>query len=183
MTRRPKIAALDLLCSLLLVVLVLIAPEQPKSKPSIETLGSYAIAIEWPPGDDDIDLHVMSPDGCVTYFANSDNCPGVNLERDDLGEYNDSVTVNAERTIIRQATPGEYVANVHGYRLAHRTRTVIVRFYRLAGKDTLLRTDHVTLSSTGDERTVFRFTLNKDGQVAGYSSLPKHLVQNQRVWP
>ncbi len=172
--RRPKIAAVDLLCSLLLVILVLIAPPPEPAHRAIDTLGQYAIVASWPPGDNDADVYVRDPAGNVVYFAN-EAAGLMHLEHDDLGDYMDVRGVNHERVILRGVIPGEYVVNVHGYRLT-RSVTVNVGLFRLAGADRRLRAGRVTLPATGAERTAFRFTVGPQGLVTGYSTLPRHLV-------
>jgi hypothetical protein len=176
MTRRPKIAAVDLLCSLLLVILVLIAPPPEPAHKAIDTFGAYAIVITWPPGNDDVDLYLRVPTGAVVYFANQE-VQGAALERDDVGILNDQgVNANGERVIVRRASTGEHIVNVHAYRIT-RPVTVTARFYRIAGADKLLRTQTVELHATGSERTLFRFTTNQQGMVTGYSTLSRRLVR------
>ena len=88
--------AIDFLCCILLVVYTLIAP--PPKPAAIETLGLYAVTIEWPAGmHSDIDLYVGAPDGEVAYYANSD-ARAVTLEHDDLGAPDKR---NFERSVIR----------------------------------------------------------------------------------
>lgn len=158
--------AIDFLCCLLLVVYTLIAP--PAKPTQIETLGFYAITIEWQRGSaSDVDLYVRAPSGEIVYFANSDGAY-VSLEHDDLGEPD---AANRERAIIRQLDPGEYVVNVHGYRLNERSLPVVVTLWRLRGEDRKLRTKTVRVAD-GGETTAFRFRPPRR-----FSDLPARFVR------
>ena len=164
-------AAIDCLCCLLLVVYVLIAPvAKKKADPTVATPGLIAVAIEWPSGDDDVDLYVRDPLGNIVWFGATSGGL-MHLEHDDLGLYNDqvasrTVTRNGERVVLRGVTPGEYVANAHMYRKGTRGETPVrAELWRLMGDDTLVKEATVMLRDYGDQGTEFRFTVDARGRV------------------
>lgn len=180
MRARSPIAwcAIDTLCSLLLVIYVMIAPPPKHHRPpSIPTFGSYAIVMTWPGSNqDDVDLHVVSPDGEDAYFA-SPSTRDMNLEHDDIPGYDVKEKTHHERTIIRAAQRGEYVVNAHLF--GKRTPgpvSVTVTLYRLRGSDKTIITERFTLFGGGQEHTAFRFTLNGAGDISSINHLQKRLI-------
>lgn len=154
-TRRPNVAALDLLSALLCVfVAFALLLEIPSRRAEIETLGLYAVVMRWPDGSlSDVDLYVRDPRARVVYFGNSDS--GVlYLEHDDLGHPD---RLNYERALVRELVDGEYVVNVHAYNLWERV-PVTVELWRLRGTDRLIYRTEVVLQRRGQEETAFRFT-------------------------
>ncbi len=177
-------AALDLAACLILVIYVLIAPPPKKhTPPSIATLGLYAVTATWSDNsNDDVDLYVQAPGGRVVYYANP-NAEQMQLEHDDIGcAYNSGYLVghtckNYERIVLRQTEAGEYIVNVNMFvKRDKNPQPVTVQLYRLAGHDKLVRTDKFTLVLTGDEKTAYRFTVDAQGKIIGYSNLPKSLA-------
>jgi hypothetical protein len=186
LTPRPFVVVVDFLAALVVVLfgIVQLAVFDQKAKPSVDAEGMYMVRVDWAPGPNDVDTYVESPSGGVTFFA-APNVGLVHLERDDLGVQGDSadqvaVKVNEERMTLRGAVPGEYVVNLHGYHLVGRV-AVRVRLYRLRGSDRVVHEQRVVLAEQGDEQTAFRFTLDGQGAVAGYSRLPKTLVGKMRA--
>jgi hypothetical protein len=188
-TRRgiSQIFVVDFLSALVLLLfaVVKLAVFDPKHQPPrIDTYGLYAVTVAWPPtSNDDVDTYVQDPGGEIAYFLNPD-AGLMHLEHDDLGRTNDSldgvvVNHNGERVILRGATPGEYVVNVHMYEKKDPGPTrVELELYRLRGQDTPVLHRSITLNRRGDERTAFRFTLNAAGDVTDRNELPKKLVEN-----
>lgn len=178
-------AAIDMLGCLLLVLLVLMQPTTRRTPPRIETDGQYAVTIEWADGSpNDVDLYVEDPDNNVCYFG-ADHISLMNLENDDLGNKSDSqrkvkLRGNHERIIMRGSVTGEYTVNVHMFQRdgGPNPERVRVRIWRLRGDDTMVRTQIVELRGEGDQQTAFRFTLNANGDITGFSRLSKDLVGN-----
>lgn len=166
--------AIDFLSCLILVVYVLIAPPVEKHKPTIETLGSYAIVLTWPDNlNVDIDLYVESPDGDLVWFAQGTSA-GMHLERDDLGKIHDDGKTNGERVVIRSVVRGEYAASAHGYRAGGEV-PVTATLYKIAGEDARVYTRSFSVRPK-EEETAFRFSLNANGMVRDVNTLPKRLV-------
>lgn len=179
-------AAIDFLCCLLLVVYTLIAPPV-KNHSSINTLGYYAVVVDWKSGSpDDVDTYVQDPHDNIVNFI-TPQAGLMHLEQDDLGTgisntdisggKTTEITTNEERVIIQGIIPGEYTVNVQMYaKRAPGPQYVTVKLYRLTGQDTALVSSKVVLYKSGDERTAFRFTLNSSGQMCCVNHLKKELV-------
>lgn len=196
---RPQIFGktlfVDLMMSTLVVVTALLMAskqvdkeEEQKKQTHLATDGLYAIVLTWPDGsNDDVDLYVKSPLDKVVFFQNKGaEVDLMHLENDDLGSRRETVNTaggalkvvqNEERVIIQGAIPGEYVVNAQMYAKHDPGPTPIkVSLYALRGSDTELKVAERTLNQSGDEVTAFRFTLDADGEVTGYSDLPISLV-------
>ena len=100
------------------------------------------------------------------------------LEQDDLGTRSDTdpKAVNRERVVIRSILPGEHIVNVHAYGLRRPPVTVKVELWRLQGADRRLYSVRIRLAATGDERTAFRFSLDRSGALQNLNRLPASLV-------
>ena len=110
----PAFAAIDFLSCLLVVFVAVALTSRP---PQVKTYGAYAVVITWPPGLDDIDLYVRDPAGAISFFGKT-QVDQMQLEHDDLGTGNTGyahATDNQERTVVRSATPGQWIANVRLY--------------------------------------------------------------------
>src|SRR5579862_1717756 len=106
----PAFAAIDFL-SCLLVVFVAVA--LTSARPQVTTYGSYAVVMTWPSDGNDVDLYVRDPAGNIAFFAKS-QVGEMQLEHDDLGTSTTGYgkgKQNEERTIIRTATPGQWVVD------------------------------------------------------------------------
>lgn len=169
--RGPGMAVVEF-CTALIAVLLTIAHHPA----AIDTLGVYAVKITWPAGDNDVDLYLRDPQGAICFFA-APQVAQMQLEHDDLGVTGSGYgRLNSERTIVRSATPGEYVANVQLYRRGVPGAAAIpvtVELWRLRGDDTMVAHRVVLLRRDGDERTVFRFRLSQAGDIAGVAELPQ----------
>lgn len=175
-------AVIDFLCCLLLILFVWAHPKVEENKSSIETPGKYIIQITWPTGmDNDVDLWVQNPKGDKVWFADQD-LGLMHLEHDDLGLYNDVggtriVVENTERVVIRGIFPGEYIVNVHLYKRNDIGPTpVTVELFRVVGQDKKIISKEVLLINQGDEKTAFRFTLNRNERVTDINELQTSLV-------
>src|SRR3954447_13234064 len=173
----PAFAAIDFL-SCLLVVFVAVA--LTSTRPQVKTYGSYAVVMSWPHAGDDIDLYVRDPGGEISFFGRA-QVAEMQLEHDDLGTTATGYGKgkhDVERTVIRRATPGQWVVDAHLYRRRGGTEPipVTVSLWDLRAEDHLLTTRHIVVRKTGEERTPFRFTVDATGNVTGYSYVPISLT-------
>ena len=170
-------ATVDTLSCLLLVVLAAINPPLDPARAALETYGRYAVVLTWPAGDNDVDTWYASPDGRRVWF-NDSRSTVAHLEQDDLGTRSDTdpKAVNRERVVIRSILPGEHIVNVHAYGLSQPPVTVKVELWRLQGADRRLYSVRIRLTTTGDERTAFRFSLDRSGVLQNLNRLPASLV-------
>ena len=175
----PAFAAIDFL-SCLLVVFVAVA--LTSSPPQVKTYGDYAVVITWAKGENDVDLYLRDPAGETSYFEKPQVGP-MQLEHDDLGTAQTGyarAATNQERTVIRTATPGQWIANVSLYSRDSGTNPipVAITLWDLRGNDRVVYSDTRSLSRQGDEKTAFRFTIDKSGSAGGISHLPTSLTSS-----
>lgn len=191
----PGIAYLDLLVNLLMVFVVLVAllvtlVKPTVGKPSIETLGTVAVVMTWPENDNsDIDLWMQNPNGVIAFFGNT-SAGYMFLEHDDLAYFKvKGETKHYERMIIQQSINGEYVVNIMLYRKGDTSENVdahipvTITLWRLRGNDEVITVVHLTLDTTGQEKTAFRFSLNDAGEISHVNHLQKKLLGKEQQSP
>jgi len=137
--------------------------------------GNVIAAVEWPPGNTDIDLWVMGPGEIVPVGYSNKSGLLWNLLRDDLGTSPDATPSNYENAYTRGVIPGEYVVNVHCYRCPILPQKVDVEISIQMVEDEgrppsmqkssmkIIATTAVTLRQNGEELTALRFELTKGG--------------------
>jgi hypothetical protein len=131
--------------------------------------GNLTFEIQWPVGSpSDLDLWVQPPgDRPIGYSRKTGK--SCDLVRDDLGAGHDQASRAMEVVVCRQATAGEYIANVHAYRFEEANAIpvkLLVRGLRSeSGSIETLLTRSVTLGRMGQEVTAVRFMIGPDGQI------------------
>lgn len=164
--------------SLFIIAFLLINPIAKEG--IIDPKSQVMIMVEWPKRSIvDIDTWIRGPDGTVVSYQKKDG-KYIVLERDDLGDANDSVIVdgklvtvfrNVEMAMINQLIPGEYVVNLHNYSSATKQELVeankeeyptpvSIRIMQLDPFKIIYETA-VTLKFR-DEKTVLTFRVNDD---------------------
>lgn len=151
------------------LLLPYVNPIAKKSDQETKAPGNLIVEMIWPDeSSDDIDLWVKAPgDDPVGYS----NMAGryFNLLRDDLGTMNDITGLNYENAYTRGIPSGEYVVNVNLYQSKTSIYPVHVRVIVSvkagAGSMVQILTRTVKLNYTGHEITVFRFTMNEEGNL------------------
>ena len=152
----------------------------------IDPKAEYIITVTWPDfSPDDVDTWIEDPDGQILWFRNTQSGL-LHLDRDDRGMVNDTITVNGELlenplnqeiATIRGVIKGEYVVNVHYYATeTGKPVDVTIRLDKVNPRLEVIYYGTVTLEKKGDEKTVLRFTINRDGEVSNINFLPKQLV-------
>lgn len=166
---------LPVLIFVILVLLMIVTPI-PTKKEAEENkspfAGSVMIEARWPDGiDADVDLWVMGPDGTPVGYSNKGGHL-FNLLRDDLGKLADATKKNEEMSIARGLISGEYVVNLHLYRNNEGIQPIPVDVlvyvspkYGEAAQPVLITGNPALLQRVGQEITVFRFSLDKQGRV------------------
>jgi hypothetical protein len=161
----------DLLIALLVVFMAMAAlalVAATKATRAGVTQGDLVITIDWrgsPAAD--VDAWVLAPgDAPVGFHHPSDaHC---NLLRDDLGRDLDPASMAQEEVVCRAAPAGEYVVDAMLYQLHSATLPVGVAATVLrisgGGVETLL-TKRETLTSEGEQATIWRFTLDAKGHL------------------
>ena len=158
-----------------LLIYALIQINPPAKKSEIEQKAEFLIILEWDEkSSSDIDLWVMDPQENTVWFQQKTG-GFLHLDKDDLGHRNDKIIIDGEEKIIylnrevvtiRGIVPGEYITNVHAYRKYK--NTPVNGYVRLLKLNPYIEyiTEYFTLKDAGDEVTVFRFEVDKDGYVS-----------------
>ena len=184
---------LDLLFNMLLaftalfvLAFAMINQNKDISKSSVEVKAEFIITMSWPDDmDNDIDLYIEDPLGNLVFFR-SREVGLMHLDRDDLGFKNDTVDTpqgpvkypyNREIVTFRGYHVGEYCVNAHAYKTNDkRPCPVVVQIDKLNPTMKTLMISNVILESQGDEKTVIRFKLNKDGLIESSNTIQKKIV-------
>ena len=179
-----------LLCFAALFALSFILINPSKKDNTLKVKAEFIIIVTWPTHmGDDVDTCVEDPDGNLVAFMRREEGL-MHLDRDDLGNRNDTIQTpfgeitypeNREIVTIRGSLPGEYVINVHMYHkeTTEPTTPITVRVDKINPYSTVvMRT--VELGLKGDEKTVCRFTVNKEGEVTSVNELQKSLIEQKR---
>ena len=187
---KSTIGFIDLLFNILvgfaflfIVAFILIKPESKKK--DFERRAEFVVVMEWDnEAPDDIDLYVEDPlRGLVFYQSPRKNFS--HLDKDDLGDKNDSITfkdgtvskikINREVVTIRGILSGEWTINAHYYsdrsysvdRLGKDyALTVKVELHRVHTYE-IMRAGEKKFTDKGQEETFVRFTLDKEGRLVG----------------
>lgn len=156
---------------------------QRHTPPALKTLGVYAITQNTPNyNPNDVDLWVQDPQGNTAYYA-SEQAGLMNLQHDVIPgttDYNGhGDPCDCEETIIRGTIPGTYTVNVVMYdQIDSKSEPITITLWKLHGV-VMEKQRVVQLQKVGQQITAFRFTLNKSGDVVGYSYQPVDLVNTQ----
>ena len=181
----------DLLFNALLgftfLFLVAIMFMNPEAKTGIiDPKAEYILTITWEDDSpDDVDVYVEDPEGQIVWFRTPE-AGLLHLDRDDRGLVNDTITINGEEiqnplnqevVTLRGVVKGEYVVNLHYYASeTGKPVDVKVRLAKVNPKLEIVYYGTVTMEQKGDEKTVVRFSIGREGEIFGINFLPKSLV-------
>jgi hypothetical protein len=184
----------DLLFNTLLAFVMLFAAAlmvmNPKAKTGvIDAKAEFIVTVTWPDLDpNDIDTWVQDPAGNLVWFR-AREAGLMHLDRDDRGVANDTIVVNGQQVVnplnqevvtVRGFAPGEYTVNLHYYETKNgKPVDVNVAVVKVNPRAEVVYYGSVTLARKGDEATAARFTVDRDGRVAGVNTLAKRLVERQ----
>lgn len=175
-----NVAMLDLIFLLLLTIvfmfIILLSILKTKTAdPAIENRNQYVISMDWDAGATaDVDMWVLDPTNqWVSYKKRQ--APGMLLQHDDLGSSTDTVRradgtivinpLNREVVNIRTFHPGRYYVNAHLYKLKQKEPvTVTVKLMQVT-PFAEWTSQEVVLTTTGQERTLLTFDLDRNGKV------------------
>ena len=171
---------------------LLMAKKIEKNK-KVEAKAEFLITITWPEeSDNDVDTYVEDPVGNLVFFRSREKGL-LHLDRDDLGPKNDTVLLpdgtryevkeNREIVTIRGIIPGEYTVNVHMYLRKDKDKEtpVTIKIEKLNPSVKMITIKEVILGPNGDEKTAFRFKLDKEGDVLSINDLQKELAVGQNL--
>ncbi len=155
-----------------LVILMLphLNPPGAKQAEDTEPPGNVIVEIRWPDDiDADVDLWVKAPGDVPVGYSNKGGLI-FNLLRDDLGKRADATGMNYEVSYSRGIPPGEYTVNLHLYRNVSGVYPVPVTVVTSVKRDAResarqILASKVELGREGQELTVYRFSLDSQGQL------------------
>jgi hypothetical protein len=177
-----------LLCFAALFMLSFMLINPSKNDNNTQSKADFMITVTWPDEiDNDIDTYVKDPQGNLVAFMRREEGL-MHLDRDDLGNRNDTIQTplgpvvhpeNKEIVTLRGFMQGEYIVNVHMFRRTDglALTEVIVQLDKINPLFKTIVIKRVTLGSNGDEKTAFRFKLDKDGEVVEVNELPAKLTK------
>lgn len=162
--------------------LLKVTDKPAESKPGVEMKAEFLITMTWPKGSlDDIDLHLLMPDGRMVNFK-TDEQGYVVLDHDDIGVNGSYVAADGTATLlehkemitVRAIVPGTYVVNVHVYRLNASfvgrpsdqalPYSARVKIQKLNPRVEDLAEVDVPLARLGEQKTAFAFTVDEKGR-------------------
>jgi hypothetical protein len=176
------------LAGFVVMVILLLPHLNPPGKAAQENTyapGNVIVEIHWPDEiDADVDLWVQAPGDRPVGYSNKGGLI-FNLLRDDLGKRADATGMNYEVSYSRGIPAGEYTVNVHLYRDTAGILPIpvtVVTSVKKSPRDSArqLLTSKVELTHEGQELTVYRFKLSKDGDLVPGSV--HSLQRNLRSW-
>ncbi len=190
------VAFLDLLfCTLVGFVFLFICAflliTTEKKKADIKTKAEFIITLTWADSNEsDVDVWLEDPLGNVLYFS-AKEVGLMHLDRDDLGRLNDRITLkdgtwvsynhNQEIVTIRGFIPGEWVLNVHLYRMDGKEPVPVeIKMDKLNPYETIIY-KRFMINKDWDEITIKRFTMTNDGSIISMNELPKKLVESKSI--
>ncbi|MCY4228985.1 MAG: hypothetical protein OXD44_12260 [Gammaproteobacteria bacterium] len=169
------VLSLALLGFLAVIVLLLphLVPEQHDQPTAVAVSGDLVVQMTWAPEmDADMDLWVKAPGDLPVGYSNKGG-KVFNLLRDDLGSKFDLSSVNHESAYSRGFARGEYVVNVHSYRIDPNYPppfTVEVLVSTKTTKDDQVQVKPIVFTRAlirrqGHEVTAARFSLTENGEL------------------
>ena len=182
-----------LLCFAALFALSFILIKPKDSEQNVEVKAEFILTVVWPKDmDNDVDTYVEDPAGNLVAFMRREEGL-MHLSRDDVGVTNDRIETpfgtvaydeNREIITFRGVMPGEYVVNVHMYtkRDVRPETPVTVQLDKINPFQVITR-KKVILLEQHDEKTVFRFIVDKEKEVVSLNQLPKSLIAMRAQLP
>lgn len=178
----------DILFNFLLVFVAIVSLIKVKNNgdPAFMQNAVYQIVMEWPgTSKSDIDLWAQDPFGRLVGFKNREGGEGslFALNRDDLGDRTEKgaggnvIPINEEIISLRGTFEGEYIVNGHCYaKKENGPETIKVKLIKVKPfKEIVKKEREFTLD--GDEKTFFRFRVDKDGNITETNELQQIITQ------
>lgn len=183
--------------AMFIIAYLLIQP--PAKQADVIKKAEYIIVLEWEStSSDDVDLWVKDPNNSTVSFQNK-TAGLMNLEKDDLGRANDTITdefgnskvveLNREVITLRGVVAGEYEVMAHIY----------MRPFNQEKKEFLESASKLTVEiikinpyevvyihkeeyfKRGQEISVVRFTVNDKGDFISYNNMPSNIIGSKRL--
>jgi len=185
---RPFIDVLFCCLLMLVAILFLLKTEEKKTKARPPNV-LYEVVLTWDGNsEDDLDIYVQSASGHVVSFNNREGGQGslISLDHDALGKRRNNslqegqegsvVAFNEEIVSFRGVLEGENIVTIHVYSKRDDTPTKgIIKLIKIKPFKEIVIKERV-FSTTGEEKTAFRFKTDKNGNVIEINELPARLV-------
>ena len=186
---RPFIDVLFCCLLMLVAILFLLKTEEEKIKTRPPNV-LYEVVLTWNgESEDDLDIYVQAASGHVVSFNNREGGQGslISLDHDALGKRQNNslaegvtgkvVAFNEETVSFRGVTEGENIVTVHVYSKRDNNATAAtIKLIKIKPFKEVI-TKEKMFESTGQEKTAFRFTTDKNGLIIDISELPANLVK------
>jgi hypothetical protein len=174
---------------MLVAILFLLKTEEEKTKSRPPNV-LYEVVLTWDgESEDDLDLYVQSASGHTVSFNNREGGQGslISLDHDALGRRSNNslaegargavVTFNEEIVSFRGVTEGDNIVTVHVYAKRDDKPTKgTIKLIKIKPFREMI-TKEKFFQSTGQEKTAFRFTTDKNGLIIDMNELPANLVK------
>ena len=185
---RPFIDVLFCCLLMLVAILFLLKTEEQRTKTRPPNV-LYEVVLTWDGNsEDDLDLYVQAASGHVVSFNNREGGQGslISLDHDALGKRtNNSLAEGQEGTVVafneeivsfRGVVAGENIATVHVYSKKDEGPTkATIKLIKIKPFKEVVVKERI-FSTTGEQKTAFRFTTDKDGNIIDINELPANLV-------
>ena len=172
--------------SLFILTLLLINPVAKKSE--VKQKAEFLIILEWEDGNaSDVDLWARDPAGNIVSFR-AKQAGTMHLDKDDMGRRTDTyhnkegvssiVAINQEIITIRGIPAGEFVINLHLYRLegtVEELNPITIQVIKLNPFNKAFE-GTIKFEKWGQEVTVTRFTVNADGDIIELDDTPERFI-------
>ncbi len=190
-----NLAFVDLLFNLLigiafLFIVSFLLINDPKKEENVRPMSEFMVILSWD-GDknSDIDLWVEGPSGVVGFQSPTSGF--MFLDKDDLGHRNDYIwndngqkeilKINREIVNIRGFQSGEYIVNAHWYGGSGNYPYIPADIEVLKlNPFAVIHKSNFILKTKGEEKTLIRFTMDKEGNFSGKNKLKKTIVYRKR---
>jgi len=179
---------------IVLWILSFILPKkESKKSQNLKSKSEFVITMTWPDESrSDVDMWVEDGMGHLVSFKRREQGL-VHLERDDLGWTNDTIQTpqgevtlkdNTELVHIRGIVVGEVVVWTHMYSRRETDANDIVVKIKIEKMNpySIVMINEVKLGSTGDAKTLGRFTIKDDGTVTDVNFLEKEFPMTVGGW-
>lgn len=132
----------------------------------------------------DVDMWMEDPVGDMLSFQNK-VIPGAHLEKDDLGDNNDTVWINGVKTVtpvnievihIQSLQAGIYYVSLHAYNLRKEGPKEVDVTIRTMDPYRLVASKRIKLVQTGQEKCTFVFTVDNKNRITNVENCTKSLV-------
>jgi hypothetical protein len=184
---RPFIDVLFCCLLMLVAILFLLKTKEDKTRARPPNV-LYEVILTWSgESEDDLDIYVQSASGHIVSFNRREGGKGslISLDHDALGKRrNNSLEIAGEGRVVqfneeivsfRGVTEGENIVTVHVYvkRDEDPIKCTIKLIKIKPFKEVIIKEREFI--ATGEEKTAFRFTTSKEGDIIGISELPANL--------